>query len=140
MRMNAKAPSKQRITSPQVPEPAPGLWSNCLRAGDTLYVSGMVSTGPDGVIGIDDEYVQAKTCFEKIRLLLEAAGATMDDVLKLTIFVTRIEQSAGVRKARAEFFTGDFPASSMVGISRLGRPELLVEIEAIACTTRSSGS
>ncbi len=140
MHTNAKTPGKQRITSPQVPEPAPGLWSNCLRSGDTLYVSGMVSTGPDGVIGIDDEYVQAKTCFEKIRHLLEAAGSTMDDVLKLTIFVTRIEQSAGVRKARAEFFTGDFPASSMVEISRLGRPELLVEIEAIASTAHSSGS
>ena len=93
----------------------------------------MVSTGPEGVIGIDDEYIQAKTCFEKIRHLLEAAGASMDNIAKLTIFVTRIERSAGVRKARAEFFTGEFPASSMVEISCLGRPELLVEIEAIAC-------
>ena len=140
MHTNVKAPVKQRITSPEVPEPAPGLWSNCLRAGDTLYVSGMVSTGPEGVIGIEDEYIQAKTCFEKIRHLLEAAGATMEDVVKLTIFVTRIERSAGVRKARAEFFTGDFPASSMVEISRLGRPELLVEIEAIARTAVSPGN
>jgi 2-iminobutanoate/2-iminopropanoate deaminase len=124
--------AKERITSPSVPEPAPGLWSNCLRAGNTIYISGMVSTGAEGVIGIDDEYVQARTCFEKIHHLLEAAGATMDGVLKLTIFVTRIDRSAGVRKARAEFFTGNFPASSMVEVSRLGRPELLVEIEAIA--------
>ena len=133
MSIRAQASSKVRITSPHVPEPAPGLWSNCLRSGNTIYISGMVSTGADGVVGIDDEYVQARTCFEKIRYLLEAAGATMDDVLKLTIFVTRIDRSAGVRKARAEFFAGDFPASSMVEVSRLGRPELLVEIEAIAC-------
>lgn len=124
--------TKQRITAPEVPDPAPGLWSNCLRVGDAIYVSGMVSTGPDGVVGVDDEYLQAKTCFEKIRWLLAAAGASMDDVVKLTVFVTRIAQSAGVRKARAEFFTGDFPASSMVEVSRLGRPELLVEIEAVA--------
>ena len=140
MHEKSRASGKQRINSPQVPEPAPGLWSNCLRAGNTLYVSGMVSTGPEGVIGIDDEYIQARTCFEKIRHLLEAAGATMDDVVKLTIFVTRIENSAGVRKARSEFFTGDFPASSMVEISRLGRPELLVEIEAIAYTALSPGN
>lgn len=140
MNANVNVHCKQRITSPQVPEPAPGLWSNCLRAGDTLYVSGMVSTGPDGVIGIDDEYVQAKTCFEKIRLLLEAAGATMGAVVKLTIFVTRIDRSEGVRKARAEFFSGDFPASSMVEVSRLGRPDLLVEIEAIAFAAPSSDS
>jgi enamine deaminase RidA (YjgF/YER057c/UK114 family) len=120
------------VTSAEVPEPAPGLWSNCLRAGDTIYVSGMVSTGPDGVIGVDDEYVQAQVCFGKIRSLLAGAGATMDDVVKLTVFVTRIDRSAGVRKARAEFFTGDFPASSMVEVSRLGRPALLVEIEAVA--------
>lgn len=125
-------PLKQRITTPEVPEPAPGLWSNCYRVGDAIYVSGMVSTGPEGVIGVDDEYVQAKTTFAKIRALLAAAGATMDDIVKLTIFVTRIAQSAGVRKARAEFFTGDFPTSSMVEVSRLGRPELLVEIEAVA--------
>ena len=123
---------KTRITTPDVPEPAPGLWSNCLRVGDAIYISGMVSTGPDGVIGVDDEYLQAKTIFTKIRALLAAAGASMDDVVKLTVFVTRIANSAGVRRARGEFFTGDFPASSMVEVSRLGRPEILVEIEAVA--------
>jgi enamine deaminase RidA (YjgF/YER057c/UK114 family) len=123
---------KQRVRSFEVPEPAPGLWSNCMRVGDAIYVSGMVSTGADGVIGIHDEYVQARTAFEKIRSLLASAGASMDDIVKLTIFVTRMANSAGVRRARSEFFTGDFPASSMVEVSRLGRPELLVEIEAVA--------
>lgn len=129
---------KMRVTTPAVQEPAPGLWSNCLRVGDAIYVSGMVSTGPDGVIGVDDEYEQAKTIFTKIRALLAAAGASMDDIVKLTVFVTRIANSAGVRKARSEFFTGDFPASSMVEVSRLGRPELLVEIEAVAYAGSSS--
>lgn len=129
---------KVRVTSPQVAEPAPGLWSNCIRVGDLVFVSGMVATGPNGVIGIDDEYVQARTAFEKIRLVLEAAGASMDDIVKLTIFVTRIANSAGVRRARSEFFTGDFPTSSMVEVSRLGRPELLVEIEAVASVRASA--
>jgi 2-iminobutanoate/2-iminopropanoate deaminase len=124
--------SKQRVFSVEVPEPAPGLWSNCMRVGDAIYLSGMVSTGTDGVIGIDDEYVQARTIFEKIRNLLAAAGASMNDIVKLTVFVTRMANSTGVRRARSEFFTGDFPASSMVEVSRLGRPELLVEIEAVA--------
>jgi enamine deaminase RidA (YjgF/YER057c/UK114 family) len=123
---------KQRVTSENVPEPAPGLYSNCLRAGDTLYVSGMVSTGPEGVLGVDDEYVQARTVFGKIRCLLEAAGASMNDIVKLTIFVTRIERSGEIRRARSEFFTGDFPASSMVQVSRLGQEALLLEIDAVA--------
>jgi len=131
---------KQRVSSSEVPEPAPGLWSNCMRVGDAIYVSGMVSTGPDGVIGIDDEYVQARTTFEKICHLLAAAGASMNDIVKLTIFVTRMANSAGVRRARSEFFTGDFPASSMVEVSRLGRPELLVEIEAVAYAGASAAT
>jgi 2-iminobutanoate/2-iminopropanoate deaminase len=130
--MSTSNERRLRITSSHVPEPGPGLWSSCIKAGGIIYVSGMVATAPEGVIGIEDEYVQAKTAFIKIRHLLEAAGATMDDVVKLTIFVIRIAKSAEIRRARAEFFTGDFPTSSMVEVSRLGRPELLVEIEAVA--------
>jgi enamine deaminase RidA (YjgF/YER057c/UK114 family) len=126
-----------RVTSPDVPEPGPGLWSNCLRVGDAIYVSGLVATGPEGVVGIEVVYAQAHLAFTKIRYLLQAAGATMDDIVKLTIFVTRIDKSAGIRRARSEFFSGDFPASSMVEVSRLGRPELLVEIEAVAVAGRT---
>lgn len=124
---------KERITSPHVPEPPPQQWSNCIRVGNVVYVSGMTARSPDGktVIG-EGEYEQAKTIFTKIRHLIEAAGGTMDDGTKMTIFVTRIRNNTEVWRARREFFSGDFPASTLVEVSNLAKPEILVEIEMVA--------
>ena len=125
--------NKERIISPLVAEPAPGMWSNCLRVGETVYVSGMTARAMDGetMLG-NDEYEQSKVVFEKIKDLVEAAGGRMDDVVKMTIFVTNIANNREVWRARKEFFSGDFPACSLVEVSKLAKPEILVEIEAIA--------
>jgi enamine deaminase RidA (YjgF/YER057c/UK114 family) len=124
---------RTRVTSPEVAEPAPGLWSNCIRVGDVVHVSGMTSRANDGVtIEGKNEYEQAKVIFTKIRNLVEAAGGTMSDVAKITIYVTDIGQNTEVWRARKEAFTGDFPASTLVEVSALARPEILVEIEAVA--------
>ncbi|WP_147149087.1 RidA family protein [Reyranella soli] len=124
---------RQRIFSKHVAEPKPRLWSNCLRVGDVAYVSGMTARAKDGdtVLG-DDEYEQSKVIFGKIRDLVEAAGGKMDDVVKMTIFVTNIVKNTEVWRARSEFFNGDFPACSLVEVSNLAKPSILVEIEAIA--------
>jgi len=127
--------SKIRITSSLVAEPASKRWSNCLRAGDFLYVSGLTSRGNDGVtIEGKGEYEQSKIIFTKMKNLLEAGGARMDDVVKLTLFVTNIANNKEVWRAREEFFTGDFPAASLVEVKGLATPEILVEIEAVAYT------
>jgi len=124
----------ERITSPEVAEPPPGRWSNALRVGDLLFVSGMVSRAPDGIaIQGSNEYKQAKIIFGKIRHLVEAAGGAMSDVAKMTIYVVNIKQNTEVWRARQEFFTGDFPCSTLVEVRSLAAPEILVEIEAIAC-------
>jgi enamine deaminase RidA (YjgF/YER057c/UK114 family) len=124
----------EKITSPKVPEPPPGRWSNALRVGEILFVSGTVSRAADGVtIQGRDEYEQAKIIFDKIRLLVEAAGGAMSDVVKMTIYVVNIKQNTEVWRARQEFFTGDFPCSTLVEVRSLATPEILVEIEAIAC-------
>lgn len=125
--------TRTRIISEDVTEPASGLWSNCLRIGDQIHVSGMTARGADGasVLG-GDEYEQAKVVFGKIKSLVEAAGAVMDDVVKMTIFVTDITNNTRVWDARREFFTGDFPACTLVEVSALAKPEILLEIEAIA--------
>ena len=124
----------ERITSPHVPEPPPGRWSNALRIGDFLFISGTVSRAPDGttILG-SNEYEQAKIIFGKILHLIEAAGGTMSDVVKVTMFVVNIKQNAEVWRARQEFFTGDFPCSTLVEVRSLATPEILVEIEAVAC-------
>jgi 2-iminobutanoate/2-iminopropanoate deaminase len=122
----------RRVTSPQVSEPAPGTWSNCLVVNGVAYISGMVARGNDGKVIAGDEYEQAKLSFAKIRNLVEAAGGSMADVVKITIFVTDITQREKVWRARREVFTGDFPASTLVQVAALAEPSVKVEIEAIA--------
>jgi len=122
----------RRVTSPAAPEPPPERWSNCLLVDGVAYVSGMVARGEDVNLAAMDEYEQAKSIFTKIKGLLEAAGGSMADVVKITVFVVNIKNNVKVWAARREFFTGNFPASTLVEVRALASPEILVEIEAIA--------
>jgi enamine deaminase RidA (YjgF/YER057c/UK114 family) len=117
-----------RATSSDVLEPQSGTWSNCLVAGGIAYVAGMTASGGD----LTDEYTQAKAIFTKIRHLVEAAGGTMADITTVTIFVTDITQREKVWQARREFFSGNFPASTLVQVAALATPQLKVEINATA--------
>jgi enamine deaminase RidA (YjgF/YER057c/UK114 family) len=92
----------------------------------------MIARGEDGKIVAGDEYEQAKTIFAKIRHLIEAAGGSMADVVKVVIFVTDISQREKVWRARREVFSGDFPVSTLVQVAALAEPSVKVEIEAIA--------
>ena len=121
-----------RAISPKVPEPAPRTWSNSLVVNGIAYVAGMTARGEGGNMPEGDEYEQAKIIFAKIRSLVEVAGGAMTDVVKVTIFVTDITQREKVWRARAEFFTGDFPVSTLVQVAALAEPALSVEIDAIA--------
>lgn len=120
---------KQRFISPHVAEYPPGHWSNCLRVGDTVYISGFTSRANDlKTIQGKDGYEQAKVIFTKIKHCLEAAGAKMQDVVKMVIYVTDMKENKGVWRARQEFFTGDFPTSTLVQVAALATQEILVEI------------
>jgi 2-iminobutanoate/2-iminopropanoate deaminase len=117
-----------RATTPHVPEPQPETWSNCLVVGGIAYVAGMTASGGD----LSDEYTQAKAIFGKIKPLVEAAGGTMADIVTVTIFVTDIKEREKVWQARREFFTGNFPCSTLVQVAALATPALKVEINAVA--------
>ena len=117
-----------RAISPEVSEPPAGTWSNCLVVNGIAYLAGMTARGSTEV----DEYTQAKAIFTKIRHLVEAAGGSMADIVKVTIFVTDISQREKVWQARREFFTGDFPTSTLVQVAALADPSLKVEINAVA--------
>jgi 2-iminobutanoate/2-iminopropanoate deaminase len=127
--------SIKRAISPHVPEPAPGTWSNCLVVGGIAYLAGITARGVD----LGDDYSQSKAIFTKIQHLVEAAGGGMADIVKVTIFVTDIRQREKIWKARQEFFTGDFPASTLVQVAALADPSLKVEIEAVAHLGASKG-
>jgi enamine deaminase RidA (YjgF/YER057c/UK114 family) len=124
-----------RAVSPEVSEPPAGTWSNCLVAGGIAYCAGMTARGSAD----SDEYAQAKEIFGKIRHLVDAAGGSMADIMKVTIFVTDITQREKVWQARREFFTGNFPASTLVQVAALANPSLKVEIEAVAHIGASKG-
>src|SRR5258708_3613941 len=117
-----------RAVSTQVNEPQPGTWSNCLVVDGIAYVAGITASGGD----LSDEYTQSKGILDKIKHLIEAAGGTMADIVTVTIFVTDISQREKVWQARREFFTGNFPCSTLVQVAALANPSLKVEINAVA--------
>ena len=124
-------PTKQRITSSNVPEPQPQTWSNCLVVGNQVFIAGMTCRTGNEIVGGSSMYEQARAVFTKINHLMQAAGGCMDDMVKVVIYVTDIKRREEVWKARREFFSGDFPVSTLIQVSALAAPELLVEIDAM---------
>ena len=125
---------RTKLNVPDVAEAAAGLWSNAIRAGDMLFISGQVARPFEGgktLVG-DNEYEQAKQIFARIERILKAAGATMDNLVKMTIYMVDITKNTEVWRARREFFTGDFPTSTLVEVRSLAGKETLVEIETVA--------
>ena len=116
-----------QITAPGAPEPENKNFTNCLKVGNQLFLSGMIASDASA-----DAYTQSVSCLSKIKALVEAAGGSMNDVVKITVFVTDIAHRADFSRARAEFFPGRKPCSTMVGITALAQPGLVVEVEAIA--------
>ena len=128
----------RRVTAPGVPEPPAGLFSNCLVAGDTIYVSGQHAGGAGGAPEGDRSMAgQTRTTLAKIKALVEAAGASMADIVKLTVYTTDISQRAAISEGRRGFFAGDFPCSTLVEVKALVHPELTIEIEAVAVLRRT---
>ncbi len=107
--------------------------------GVSIYVSGQIAFNKDGqVVGVGDVGAQAKQVYENLDACLKAAGATFKDVVKLVTYVVGLtpEKAAAVRAVRREFLgEAPFPASTMVGVTGLVNPDLLVEVEVIAFVT-----
>jgi 2-iminobutanoate/2-iminopropanoate deaminase len=127
---------RREIRSPSLPAPMRGgAYSSGVEApaGRTVYVSGQVSLDAEGnVVGEGDVRLQTETVLEHVKTVVEEAGGGMGDIVKVTVFITDMGLYDEIHEVRRRYFEEPYPASSMVEVSALIDPRLLIEIEAVA--------
>ncbi len=112
-------------------------YSDAVRAGDTVYVSGQASVDAEGrLVGAGDVTAQARQVLENLARALAAAGATLADVVKVTVYLADCAHRPMVNEVRKAYFGANKPASTLIGISEFAIPGMLIEIEAVAVVTK----
>jgi 2-iminobutanoate/2-iminopropanoate deaminase len=126
---------KQQITSDKIRQPT-GHFSQATvieARGKLVFISGMTSRRADGSIaGIGDIEAQTKQVCENLKAAVEAAGGSMDDIVRVDVYVRNMEHFDKIHKVRREYFKAPAPASTMVEICKMTSPDYLIEINAIA--------
>ena len=121
---------------PGQPEPL-SHYTDAVRAGDLVFVSGCVPVDSEGVlVGGDDVVAQARQTLTNVGAVLAAAGCSFADVAKVTVFLTDVDDRARINPVRQEFFGHARPASTLVEVARLAIPGAKIEVEAVAVVPR----
>lgn len=108
-------------------------WGVKVKDATLLFISGVVALGSDGkLLGEGDIEVQTRKTMENLKIILEEGGATIQDIIKVTVYLTSIDHIEAQSKVRSEYFKENQPASTLVVVKSLFRPEALIEIEAVA--------
>lgn len=112
--------------------PALSHYTDAVRFGDLLFISGIVALDADGgILHKGDVVGQAECIFQSISKILDAAGASFSDILKVTVFLTDVADRAKINDIRKKYFGDAKPASTLIGIKELALPDLMVEVEAV---------
>ena len=108
-------------------------YSHAFRAGNTLYIAGQVGNDKDGnVVGVGDFSAQARQAYQNLKNILEEAGGSLNNIVKMTTFLTHSSHIEPYRTVRNEFFSEPFPPNTLLIIHSLANPDFLIEVEAIA--------
>jgi 2-iminobutanoate/2-iminopropanoate deaminase len=135
-RFDTVATVREEVRVPGQPEPI-SHYTDAVRAGDLLFVSGVVPVDGEGrLVGGDDVVEQARQVFRNMGEVLAAGGARFADVVKVTVFLTDVDDRALINPVRQEVFGAARPASTLVEISRLAIPGARIEVEAVAIVPR----
>jgi len=101
--------------------------------GATVYLAGVGATTDDAGRSLAGDFEgQTRATFERVRANLERAGGTLDDIVTMTVFIKDMQYGTRFTQIRKEFFSRGFPCSALIGIDSLARPEMMVEVQAIA--------
>ncbi len=122
------------IDVPELEESKSRSYEQCIRVGDRVFVAGQTGWGEDRIVSREFE-PQARRCFERIEYALEAAGASMADLVQMTVFITDMRYAREFKDVRGDVLGENLTTSALIGVDQLAQPEMLVEIESEAVIT-----
>ena len=121
------------IATPEAKPVANYKMGTRMEGGRLLYISGQVAWDASGnIVGKGDVVAQARQTFQNLRGVLQAAGGDLGNLMKITTYITRVEDVAAVGRARSEVFQGELPASTLIVVTSLFHPDFLIEVEGVA--------
>jgi 2-iminobutanoate/2-iminopropanoate deaminase len=124
---------KQIVKPAGLADPGPGrAYSHGVRTGNLLFLAGQTGHDAQAQPGVGRFEAQTRRTFERMRLILESAGGSLDNLVTMTVFVTDIRYGDEFVRLRGEILKRDFPTSALIGISQLAAPEALIEIQGVA--------
>ena len=126
---------KKEIITPEGLSKPLGIYSEAVKVkgNNLLFISGITARDKNGsIVGKGDMKRQTEQVLENMKVILDSVGATFDNIVKVTVFVTDLGHFKEIHEVRAKYFKKDYPASTLVQVSRLVHGDMLIEIEAIA--------